>query len=495
MYPPTSARILALGMVFLIAILAMVAVSLEAVIVDKKRQDQVLSFETTQNQFVGRILKLLTQPWLKLSLKSFFILAVFYFLAQRAIRIFKLTQPGTELYDFRWFYVAGNLINRGINPYQPKTFMEHFVKLTTPDNATAFVYPPSVVPLVKLVGDLPLTTASTLWVILNSLAIGFLLWGAIKLLDSQARVMQVTCVVAGLLIYGTTYNVRVGNISALLAAFLVWAIVLARKDRNLIAGILLGITTIKPTLSLLFLLYFLVKRRYRLVFTHLVTSSILIVVGLIYTQNFSLGFLDLYRESYQLWASHEFNNAFTSSGRIDIGVVGPRLFNSMPILAKLVSTALSTIPLLLTFTYLYKKRKSVHSSTIDLLDISLIACLNLMSNYAQPVNSVLLILPFVYLMNFLLAMIQYNSTALLSFPLWAGMICLLVHSNFMYYFTDLAWQPMVVSGIKPFLKTMYATLPNLSLLGLTFCMLALANISFCRHRGAVEVTAINHSPV
>ena len=57
----------------------------------------------------------------------------------------------------------------------------------------------------------------------------------------------------------------------------------AKKNQDVIAGGLLGIAIFKPTLVILFIPYFLIKRRFKLVFISLVTVSFLAVIGLAVT--------------------------------------------------------------------------------------------------------------------------------------------------------------------------------------------------------------------
>lgn len=469
-----SAKLLGFVLISLMAIAGLITVAVEAVTVDRSSRKTLISISDI---WLQHLVKLTRQPQINLALKAFFLISTGYYLYHRAVRIYKLAQPGAELYDFRWFYVASKLIWEGLNPYQPDIFVSHFSTLTTPDNVVPFVYPPNTIPLIFPLGYFSPAQASLLWIGANLLAIGCLLGGAIQLLEARATRLQIVCVVAGLLIYGTTYNVRVGNISGILAAVLVWFVVLAKQNKSIAAGILLGITTLKPPLSVLFLVYFLVKKRYRLVLTAMATSAILVVAGLLITHNFSLDFLRLYQMDYALWSQHTFNNPFTSSGRIDLGVMGPRLFNGNPGLAKAVSTGLILLPMLVVFRYLYQRQKRVAASTIALSEIALITCLNLLISYAQPVNSVVLILPFVFLLNCLVRAIEQDCLSWKRLALWGGLGCLMVHSNFLYYLIDPSWKPTTVMGLASLVNTLYDSLPNLALLGLTVCLLSLAQLN------------------
>ena len=134
-------------------------------------------------------------------------------------------------------------------------------------------------------------TAFTIWTWLHLIATGFVLWGANILLESHSRAFRTICSISVAFLYGFVFDLQVGNVATFIAVLLLWMFIYAKKNQDVIAGGLLGIAIFKPTLVILFIPYFLIKRRFKLVFISLVTVSFLAVIGLAVTGNSLTGFI------------------------------------------------------------------------------------------------------------------------------------------------------------------------------------------------------------
>jgi len=419
-----------------------------------------------QQQVWLKVTKFFRHPLVNTSEKSFFLLVTVYFLFDTLVKAYKFTLPGTNLADFRWFYVASKMIQQGINPYNSEAFISYFSKITIPNNASPFVYPPNIIPLIWPLSYFSIGLASAIWSLANLLAIIFLLWGSIKLLESQDKTLRFTCIIACLLIYGTTYNVRNGNVSAIVSAFLIWAIILAKSGKNLPAGILLGISTIKPTCVILFIGYFLLKKRLLMVAYCALVTIILGMIGLLITKDSLPEFFNLYKTGNQIFFASRYNNPYSSNSRIDALVIGARLFYNNIQMADFTSALLAIVPTLLVLFYIFKEQNfQLFSEKIDFSEITLVACLSLLIFYSQPVNSVILIIAVVFLLNSLLMQIKTNNLNP-RFLWFMGCLFLMVHTNLYYYLINPGWKYTSVMSMTTIFHACLASLPNFSLLGL-----------------------------
>ncbi|MHC5830615.1 MAG: glycosyltransferase family 87 protein, partial [Nostoc sp.] len=109
------------------------------------------------------------------------------------------------------------------------------------------------------------------------------------------------------LIYGLVRDLQVGNVAIFVIVLILWMFILARKHQDIPAGICLGIAVCKPTLAVLFILYFLLKRRFSLVFVSVVTGTSLIFLGLALTGNSLTQFLPDASRGFSLWLNDPSN--------------------------------------------------------------------------------------------------------------------------------------------------------------------------------------------
>ncbi|MBC6434744.1 DUF2029 domain-containing protein [Nostoc sp. HG1] len=110
--------------------------------------------------------------------------------------------------------------------------------------------------------------------------------------------------------YGLVRDLQVGNIAIFVAVLILWMFILARKYQDIPAGICLGIAVCKPTLAALFILYFLLKRRFSLVFASVVTGTSLVFLGLALTDNSLTQFLADASQGFPLWLNDPSNSPY-----------------------------------------------------------------------------------------------------------------------------------------------------------------------------------------
>jgi hypothetical protein len=157
-------------------------------------------------------------------------------------------------FDFAAFWVAGHLTVEGENPYQPHRVREIQRELGMDDTAIVVWNPPWALTLLMPFGALPFRLAFGAWVLVHialMLAAALLLWRG---LGGQSRHAWMACLLT-LLFVPTIFLIGGGQITAVVLFGLAGFLVAAREDRPFLAGIMGGLTAVKPHLLTLFALW------------------------------------------------------------------------------------------------------------------------------------------------------------------------------------------------------------------------------------------------
>jgi len=435
-----------------------------------------------QHNFLKRLQQYLSNKWLSLALISLVLVMALNPIAKEVSDLRNQVTTATGYFDdLRWSYTASEMVRDRLNPYRPDAFISTFIKdfaAISPEgiklDAAPFVYPPNVIPLILPLSYLSFPTAEKVFLIVNLIAVSFLLYGGIVLVKSHSKAIQATCLISCALLFGVTYSLTLGNLAAIVATLVVWTVILVQKNKNIWAGILLGISTIKPTTSIFFLPYFLWKKRFSLVACSIVVSLILSGIGLLLTNDSIFKFLTLFKSGKDIWSNNYWNSIHTSYTRIDLEVVLARVFPHSSLAVKLsFGLCLAAIISSILF-YLYKRQKKSNSTDIALAEVSLIACLSTLAVYSQQQSTTILVLAIAFLLNYLVTKINSQSLTRLEFCFWClGCTCLIIHTHlfynyFLYYFaTETPKMPYL-------LQITLASIPNYAILGLMISLLFLA---------------------
>jgi len=185
-------------------------------------------------------------------------------------------------FDTKYLYVAGLSWWEGSNAYDPNVAS----RLGANQSLGGFFYPPQIAPLCLLLGAFPWTQAKVVMTLVNGISAGVLAYFSV-LLVKQPQVKQLRVPGSGamwfipaiVLANPFTLNVIVlGQTTLIVAAALVGGWYYAYRDKWVLSGILIAISTIKPQLSLLVILWLLLERRWRILAVAAVTTLIFCLV-------------------------------------------------------------------------------------------------------------------------------------------------------------------------------------------------------------------------
>lgn len=197
-----------------------------------------------------------------------------------------------HVWDLQPLWQAGRWLTEGRgSPYSDEMTrllqMQSYGRLAEEgEDPRAFVYPLYALLLVLPLIFLPLPWAQAVWftVLECSLIVGVI--GAVRLAGWRLSVVyKLFLVVWGFLLYPLAWALVLGQISILIFALIVAALLALQSGRETWAGICLALITAKPQMSFLLvpavLLWALFRRRYRLLFSFVVTMTGLLLVSFI----------------------------------------------------------------------------------------------------------------------------------------------------------------------------------------------------------------------
>lgn len=181
---------------------------------------------------------------------------------------------GNFAFDSMYFYVSGEMWEDGSTPYDPASFKTQMSTIAD-IQSVSYAYPPNSAPfsLAMSVGSISMGQliigAINLASILGMLAF---VHHAIRLTpsvaDAAAQNLRVAEIVTWAVVIGNPFTAHVvwmGQTTLFSAAFLLGSWLFATKRLDLVAGILLGISAIKPQLVFLVGFWFLMDRRWTLI--------------------------------------------------------------------------------------------------------------------------------------------------------------------------------------------------------------------------------------
>lgn len=176
-------------------------------------------------------------------------------------------------FDMSYIHVAGEMWDHLRSPYDAADFKAHMKSIAGFDSEI-YAYPPNSSPLAMFLslGDLDyarlaiggLNLASILFLVLFVYN-GALKTAAINTADRERLATDV--LVASAVVIGNPFTAHVvwmGQTTLISSALLMGCWLLADRRRDILAGVLLGLSAFKPQLALLFGFWFLLDRRWSL---------------------------------------------------------------------------------------------------------------------------------------------------------------------------------------------------------------------------------------
>lgn len=190
-------------------------------------------------------------------------------------RILQSTRWGENEIDFYPYWSAARVVLQGQDPYSA------FVAQLLPLLPGKSIAPANTAPLVLLLTPLallPLAPAETIWLVVNLILAAAIPWIVFYVFRLRMSFTARMCLSLDFLCWQSTRSaIENGQVTLLVCVLLLVTVWLARLNRDLLAGIALGIAMSKYSLALPGVLLFLAYRRYLI----LIVSAAIQLLGLL----------------------------------------------------------------------------------------------------------------------------------------------------------------------------------------------------------------------
>jgi hypothetical protein len=215
--------------------------------------------------------------------------------------IFTAPHPGAN--DFYRNWAAARMWwTQGLAPYSPEAAAQieigmyaHRATLPTEDPGY-YSYPFYTIFLVLPLAFLPYTWAEALWLTLLQFVLIVSVIGTIRVVEWRVSLglLSITCVWA-ILFYHSARAILLGQFAVVVFAFVVATLLALRARRDILAGLCLALTMIKPQMVILFvplvILWAVAQRRWRVVWGAAGTMAVLCGASFIALPSWLGGFM------------------------------------------------------------------------------------------------------------------------------------------------------------------------------------------------------------
>lgn len=185
--------------------------------------------------------------------------------------------------DVRYFWLAGLLTADGVSPYDHAAFTAAAVRHGLGPEIDLFAYPPHSLLLCALLSTLPVEALRWGWTLVNIGILAVTAWamgqrfehraGAPRDARPSAAALWIVAIVIGNPFAAHLIWTAQTGLMVLACLLLAWHF--DKRGRWLLAGVLMGLSTFKPHLSLLVLLWFLLTGSWRVVAVAMTTAALL----------------------------------------------------------------------------------------------------------------------------------------------------------------------------------------------------------------------------
>ena len=240
--------------------------------------------------------------------------------------------------DFVSPYIQTRAWVKGMDPYSPGNLVAlwprdaekfDFLKRDLADGSLVLkrgiptAYPPTAFALLASVAWLPWHVARQVWLAINLLAFGLTVFSLASLNGFHWRERQTYLFLALALALAPLHTgLAAGSIVIVVIGFCALAVLAADRQWNIAAGVMFGVAVgLKPQIGLPFLVYYLLRRRWRVVTTSITLLAILAGAAVFHLATNHTSWIDNYRyDSRILFAGGSLGD-FTESNPIRFSLI------------------------------------------------------------------------------------------------------------------------------------------------------------------------------
>jgi|GEM_PF-989518 len=303
------------------------------------------------------------------------------------------------------------------------------------------VYTPFLLPLFSPIALLSFDTLVLVWIVLNLAATALSLYFVKELWGRDWTVKTRLLLAAFFLAFAPfRVTVRNGQISLMVLALLLGALVAKRRNRDFLAGSLLGLSLCKYTLSIPFFLYFLWKREWKVV-----TSAVLLPLALteLFAFRLGLGLFQVIRQYFGLAAQILFSGLPNRTGTTEIRLLFLDLSGGNESFAAIAGLSVSIAGLICMLIVFVKKPRW------ELAHVAVLSLFSLWSVYHRTYDSVFCLVPAALFVDFLVRerFVKFSKFWLATLALLIVSVPGLLVDRLRFSASDLGRNPLFLAGI------------------------------------------------
>jgi Glycosyltransferase family 87 len=200
------------------------------------------------------------------------------------MRFFK---DGSQWSDITQVDIPSRAWIRGIDPYSPKNFAALARQATGDSPTTANIgthspYPLTTLVIVSPIAALPWSIAHMVWTLIQGFSVLPIILSLASFGGLATRLHKCLFAALTLALAPLHTGIAVANVSIPAIALCCVAVWAASQGKETAAGILLGVATcLKPQLGLWFILYYLLRKRWRIVLVVASVGAFVLMIGLL----------------------------------------------------------------------------------------------------------------------------------------------------------------------------------------------------------------------
>jgi alpha-1,2-mannosyltransferase len=184
--------------------------------------------------------------------------------------------------DFKAYYIAADMLRSGKDFYDVRQQAEEVQARGLPLNESYYIYPPLLAIVFVPLTAMPLQQAAQLWFFLNMALYALSLAIISRALDlSRHGVILPLLWILAFLFPPALFTLYKGQVNIVILLLLTVTYWLCARDRDVPAGLALGVATMVKIIPVLLLPYAFWKRKYALALTAVGTICVLAILGLL----------------------------------------------------------------------------------------------------------------------------------------------------------------------------------------------------------------------
>lgn len=332
---------------------------------------------------------------LRILLWILIVLAAAEFVVRGPVRY--LSWP-TNWNDFSQNYTVSKLWLKGLSPSDPNNFVvlwaqEGHSRLDLDDIRTHLAPPLGGLVVMAPVAALPWQAAKITWLVILLLSFAATVW-ALASTANLSGLRALAFVAACLALAPFHTGLASGNTSVLVIGLCAVAIWAARSGNDAVAGVLFGMAcSVKPQLGAFLVLYYLVRRRWRLFATAVGTTIGLNLVAVLHLQLRGASWVNGYLQNARGFVTANHIDDFTTANPSRFMLINLQVpFFSITGQASRANLLAFAVVVILVCVWIYSVVKS-GKHTPELLSLSAISVIALLPVYHRFYDAALLAVP------------------------------------------------------------------------------------------------------